>query len=99
MSLLLGFPALDGSDAVWNCRRRGRRYPADASDAQPPCVVFVDSDLVAMDPLFVVGLLGPLLTDPTVGYVKALYDRPLTTTEGMVPRGGGRVTELLAARC
>ncbi len=52
-----------------------------------------------MDPLFVVGLLGPLLTDPTVGYVKALYDRPLTTTEGMVPRGGGRVAELLAARC
>jgi glucosyl-3-phosphoglycerate synthase len=31
-----------------------------------------------------------------VGYVKALYDRPLTTTDGMVPTGGGRVTELVA---
>jgi glucosyl-3-phosphoglycerate synthase len=59
-------------------------------------VVFVDADLVAFDPRFVVGLLGPLLTDPAVGYVKALYDRPLTTTEGLVPSGGGRVTELLA---
>jgi glucosyl-3-phosphoglycerate synthase len=59
-------------------------------------VAFVDADLVAFDPGFVVGLLGPLLTDPAVGYVKGLYDRPLTTTEGLVPSGGGRVTELLA---
>jgi glucosyl-3-phosphoglycerate synthase len=59
-------------------------------------VVYVDSDLVAFDPHFVVGLLGPLLTDPDVGYVKALYDRPLATTEGLVPTGGGRVTELTA---
>ena len=34
-------------------------------------LVFIDADLVAFDPRFVVGLLGPLLTDPTVGYVKA----------------------------
>jgi glucosyl-3-phosphoglycerate synthase len=59
-------------------------------------LVFVDSDLVAFDPQFVIGLLGPLLTDRTVGYVKGLYDRPLTTTDGLVPSGGGRVTELLA---
>ena len=59
-------------------------------------LVFVDSDLVAFDPLFVVGLLGPLLTDPGIGYVKGLYDRPLATSEGLVPTGGGRVTELTA---
>jgi glucosyl-3-phosphoglycerate synthase len=59
-------------------------------------VVFVDSDLLTFTPQYVVGLLGPLLTDPTVGYVKALYDRPLNTVEGMVPTGGGRVTELVA---
>ena len=59
-------------------------------------VVFVDSDLISFDPQFVVGLLGPLLTDPTVGYVKGLYDRPLSTTEGLVPSGGGRVTEMTA---
>ena len=59
-------------------------------------VVFIDSDLISFDPQFVVGLLGPLLDDPTVGYVKGLYDRPLNTTEGLVPTGGGRVTELTA---
>ena len=59
-------------------------------------VVFVDADLVGFDPQFVVGLLGPLLTDPDIGYVKALYDRPLATSEGIVPSGGGRVTELVA---
>ncbi|MBM7806950.1 glucosyl-3-phosphoglycerate synthase [Geodermatophilus bullaregiensis] len=59
-------------------------------------VVFVDADLVGFDPQFVVGLLGPLLTEPGIGYVKALYDRPLSTTEGIVPSGGGRVTELVA---
>ncbi|MCV2489424.1 glucosyl-3-phosphoglycerate synthase [Geodermatophilus sp. YIM 151500] len=59
-------------------------------------VVFVDSDLVCFTPHFVVGLLGPLLTNRALGYVKALYDRPLSTTEGIVPTGGGRVTELVA---
>src|SRR4051794_22861408 len=59
-------------------------------------LVFIDSDLVAFDPNFVVGLLGPLLTDPTIGYVKGLYDRPVDTREGLVPTGGGRVTELTA---
>jgi glucosyl-3-phosphoglycerate synthase len=59
-------------------------------------LVFVDSDLVAFDPQFVVGLLGPLLVEPAVGYVKAVYDRPLATPEGLVPTGGGRVTELTA---
>lgn len=59
-------------------------------------VAFVDADLIDFDPSFVVGLVGPLLTDPAVGYVKGLYDRPLQTVEGIAPEGGGRVTELLA---
>jgi glucosyl-3-phosphoglycerate synthase len=59
-------------------------------------VVFLDADLRAFDPGFVVGLLGPLLADPAIGYVKGLYDRPLATTEGLAPSGGGRVTELAA---
>jgi glucosyl-3-phosphoglycerate synthase len=59
-------------------------------------LVFVDSDLLTFTPQYVVGLLGPLLADPTVGYVKALYDRPLSTVDGVVPTGGGRVTELVA---
>lgn len=59
-------------------------------------VVFVDADLVDFDPSFVTGLVGPLLADPDVGYVKGVYDRPLETAEGITPEGGGRVTELVA---
>lgn len=55
-------------------------------------VVWCDADLVDFDPGFVVGLLGPLLTEPGIGFVKAFYDRPI---DGR-PRGGGRVTELVA---
>jgi glucosyl-3-phosphoglycerate synthase len=59
-------------------------------------VVYVDSDLTDFDASFVVGLLGPLVHDPAVAMVKAFYDRPLTTSEGVAPAGGGRVTELVA---
>src|SRR6185437_4793175 len=47
-------------------------------------------------PAFVTGPLGPLLTDPTVEFVKATYDRPLQSGETEVAAGGGRVTELVA---
>ncbi|WP_131749326.1 glucosyl-3-phosphoglycerate synthase [Frankia sp. Cppng1_Ct_nod] len=57
-------------------------------------VVFVDADLEDFDASLVTGLLGPLLTDDEVSYVKASYDRPLA--RGMLPGGGGRVTELVA---
>jgi glucosyl-3-phosphoglycerate synthase len=55
-------------------------------------VVWLDSDVVDFDPAFVTGLLGPLLTDPEVGYVKALYRRALGDAED----DGGRVTEICA---
>jgi glucosyl-3-phosphoglycerate synthase len=56
-------------------------------------VVFVDSDLSDFTSRFVTGLLGPLLTDASVQFVKATYDRPLGDH---APTGGGRVTELVA---
>lgn len=59
-------------------------------------VCFVDADIVDVGQRFVVGLLGPLLTEPEVGYVKATYDRPLDLGGELRPEGGGRVTELLA---
>lgn len=59
-------------------------------------VCFVDADIVDVGPRFVLGLLGPLLTDPSVRYVKATYDRPLDLGGELRPEGGGRVTELLA---
>ncbi|OSZ59920.1 glucosyl-3-phosphoglycerate synthase [Streptomyces pharetrae CZA14] len=55
-------------------------------------VCFVDADLREFSPDFVSGIVGPLLTDPEVHLVKAMYDRPLGTAAGQ----GGRVTELMA---
>ena len=59
-------------------------------------IVFVDSDLSDFTSTFVTGLLGPLLTDPIVQFVKATYDRALQSGERVLPTGGGRVTELVA---
>lgn len=59
-------------------------------------VLFIDADLRDFDPCFAVGLLGPLLTDPAAQFVKAIYDRPLTNGQTVLPAGGGRVTELVA---
>ncbi len=71
-----------------------------ATDAD--LLVYADADLVDVDQALVVGLLGPLLTRPGVGFVKAFYDRPLRIGVGSqsddsgARAGGGRVTELLA---
>lgn len=65
-----------------------------ATDAD--VLVFVDADLRSFTPTYVTGLLGPLLTDPTVALVKAVYERPLVAGSEVVAAGGGRVTELVA---
>ncbi|MFF3125205.1 glucosyl-3-phosphoglycerate synthase [Streptomyces sp. NPDC057908] len=55
-------------------------------------VCFIDADLKDFSADFVSGTVGPLLTDPNVQFVKAMYDRPFGDTAGQ----GGRVTELVA---
>ncbi len=55
-------------------------------------VCFVDADLRDFSSDFVSGIVGPLLTEPDVDLVKAMYDRPLAGATGQ----GGRVTELMA---
>ena len=58
-------------------------------------LVFIDADLTEWGTHFVTGLLGPLLTDPSVKLVRGFYDRVLDS--GNVPSlEGGRVTELVA---
>ncbi|MGC2999675.1 glucosyl-3-phosphoglycerate synthase [Streptomyces sp. G35A] len=63
-------------------------------------VCFVDADLRDFSSDFVSGIVGPLLTDPDVQLVKAMYDRPLTLPDGAsgttAAGQGGRVTELVA---
>ena len=57
-------------------------------------IVFVDGDVSNMHPLFVTGLVGPLLHRPEIGYVKSFYDRPFDRDNADC-MGGGRVTEIL----
>ncbi len=59
-------------------------------------IVWVDTDITNMDPLFVYGLLGPLLRQPQIQYVKGFYRRPIKVGEKVESFGGGRVTELVA---
>jgi glucosyl-3-phosphoglycerate synthase len=68
-SVLPHWPAAAGKgEAMW------RALHATAGDV----LVFVDADLREFSSTFVTGLLGPVLTDPSVHLVKAVYDRPLT---------------------
>lgn len=59
-------------------------------------VVFVDSDLIDPDPMFVPKLVGPLLTGDGIHLVKGFYRRPLKVNGTEDATGGGRVTELVA---
>lgn len=59
-------------------------------------VVWVDSDIRNFSTRFVTRLVAPILTDPTVSFVKAFYRRPMARGEELIPDEGGRVTELLA---
>jgi len=58
-------------------------------------IVYIDADIKNIHPRFVYGLVGPLIHRPEIKYVKAFYDRPLASSQGIRPSGGGRVTEIL----
>jgi glucosyl-3-phosphoglycerate synthase len=59
-------------------------------------VTWVDTDISNIQPRFVTGLLGPLLREPRIQYVKGFYQRPIKEGAKLIPEGGGRVTELMA---
>ncbi|MFZ4373054.1 MAG: glucosyl-3-phosphoglycerate synthase [Mycobacterium sp.] len=59
-------------------------------------IVFIDSDLIDPDPMFVPRLVGPLLTEDGIHLVRGFYRRPLRVGAGEDANGGGRVTELVA---
>jgi glucosyl-3-phosphoglycerate synthase len=62
------------------------------SAAAGDVIAWCDADITNFGPQFVVGVLGPLLTDPAIGFVKGFYERPLDGAPGT----GGRTTELVA---
>ncbi|MGQ9676654.1 MAG: glucosyl-3-phosphoglycerate synthase [Chloroflexota bacterium] len=59
-------------------------------------IVWVDTDIRNMHPKFVYGLIGPLLHQPRLQYVKGFYQRPIRIDGTLHHTGGGRVTELTA---
>lgn len=75
-------PPLGKGDAMWRA----------LSVARGEVVVYLDSDTIGFSPRFLVGLLGPLLRDPEVQFVKGGFGRPF----GGTGDDGGRVTELCA---
>ena len=75
-------PGSGKGDAIW------KSLAASRGDL----VCWVDGDISDFGPRFVVGLLGPLLTQPEVVFVKGFYHRP----GGGTATSGGRVTELAA---
>ncbi|MGP3954494.1 glucosyl-3-phosphoglycerate synthase [Nonomuraea sp. 3N208] len=86
--VLTQLPKLTGKgEALW------KGLAASSGDI----VVFVDADLRNFGSHYISGLLGPLLVDADIHFVKATYERPYVGADGIAQRGaGGRVTELVA---
>jgi glucosyl-3-phosphoglycerate synthase len=79
-------PVLGKGDAMWRALRILRG----------DLVCFLDADSEQFGPHFACGLLGPLICDPQLSFVKGFYRRPFRVGESVFPDGGGRVTELTA---
>jgi glucosyl-3-phosphoglycerate synthase len=85
--LLPAFGDVQGKgDAMWRA--------LSATSAELVC--FLDADTERFEPHFAIGLLGPLVCEPDVQFVKAFYRRPFVHGSVEVPEGGGRVNHLLA---
>src|ERR671936_825465 len=79
-------PPLGKGDAMWRA----------LSVISTGLVAFVDADTEEFGEHFVCGLLGPLVCEPGVSFVKGFYRRPFKSEGVAMPEGGGRVTELMA---
>jgi len=79
-------PARGKGDAMWRA----------LSVVRGDITVFVDADTRDFTPTFVIGLLGPLLSEPMIRFVKGAFRRPLALGTCVLPGEGGRVTELVA---
>jgi glucosyl-3-phosphoglycerate synthase len=79
-------PVLGKGDAMW------RALPV----LQGEVICFLDADSGHFGAHYPCGLLGPLLCQPEISFVKGLYRRPLRVGQTVLPDGGGRVTELTA---
>jgi len=79
-------PVLGKGDAMWRA--------VSALDSDLVC--FLDADSECFSAYFATGLLGPLVCEPGVSFVKAFYRRPFGTGADRTREGGGRVNHLTA---
>lgn len=85
--LLPQFGAVLGKgDAMWRA----------LSVLQGEAVCFLDADTEGFAAHFCTGLLGPLVCEPGVQFVKGFYRRPFEQDGISLPEGGGRVNHLTA---
>jgi len=79
-------PAEGKGDAIW------RSLAVLTSDI----LCFFDGDLDSFSRSYVVGLVGALLTNPQIEFVKAAFSRPFRDERGQISGEAGRVTEEMA---
>jgi len=79
-------PARGKGDAMWRA----------LAAVRGELVVYLDSDTRGFQPHFATGMLGPLLIEDGVEFVKGTFRRPFAEAGGERPLDGGRVTELTA---
>lgn len=79
-------PAIGKGDAMWRA----------LSVARGDLVAYLDSDTTDFGHRFIYGLLGPMLLDSDIKFLKATYSRPFKAPDGTVLDDAGRVTELTA---
>lgn len=77
-------PVLGKGDAMW------RALPVLTGEV----ICFLDADSEQFGAHFACGVLGPLLCESHLSFVKGFYRRPFRVAEVTVPDGGGRVTEV-----
>lgn len=75
-------PVLGKGDAMWRA--------LDVLTGEIVC--FLDADSEEFGEHFACGLIGPLLCDPSISFVKGFYRRPFRVGDVTLPEGGGRVT-------
>ncbi len=79
-------PVLGKGDAMWRA----------LSVLSGELIVFLDADSEGFSEHFATGLLGSLVCEPQVSFVKAFYRRPFEHEGISLPEGGGRVNHLMA---
>jgi Glycosyltransferases, probably involved in cell wall biogenesis len=77
-------------------RGKGEAMFKSAFVTDADVLAWVDTDIENITPRFFYGLLGPILTQPDIRFVKGYFSRPVRVEASGLELGGGRVTEILA---